>query len=149
MFWQAKRVESQASRAVSHVLVATLLVAGLAMLMMLTAGAAQASRSGKEASGSVTIVHKAQRATAMMSATSAPALAKDLSQAGERCCGEGSHSQGAGCASGFCPAFSAAIDVASSGLVLLDGSTCHVLLRQDALASTRPSPDFRPPRFSA
>ena len=146
MFWRTKPIQSQASRAVPHVLVATLLVAGLAMFMMLPGGAAQACPQGKEASDSVSIVHKAKRAVAMMSATSAPALAKDISQGGGQCCGGGSHSHGVGCASGCCSAFSAAIDVASSGVVLLDGSICHVFPRQDGLAPPRLPPDFRPPR---
>ena len=149
MFGWPKTVQSQASRGVPHVLVATLLVVGLAMFMMLTAGAAQACPPGKEANGSVTIAHKAKRAVAMMSATAAPALAKDSSQGGGQCCGGGSHSHGVGCASGCCSAYSAAIDVASSGLVLLDGSIGHVLPRQDGLASTRSPPDFRPPRTFA
>ena len=148
MFWRTKPIQSQASRAVSHVLVATLLVAGLAMFMMLTAGAAQACPQGKEASGSISIVHKAKRAVAMISATSVPALAKDISQGGGQCCGGGSHSHGVGCASGCCSAYSAA-DVASSGVVLLDGSICHVLPRQDGVTSTKLPPDFRPPRTFA
>ena len=149
MFGRSRTVHLPASRAVPHVLVATLLIAGLAMFLMLTAGAAQACPPGKEASDSVSIVHKAKRAVAMMSATSAPALAKDISQGGGQCCGGGSHSHGVGCASGCCSAFSAAIGVASSGVVLLDGSICHVLPRQDGVASTRPPPDFRPPRTFA
>ena len=143
MFWRPKAVQSQA--AVSHGLVATLLVAGIAMFMMLTAGTAQACPPGKEASGSVSIVHTAKRAVEVISATSAPALAKDISHGSAQCCGGGSHSHGIGCASGCCSAFSAAIDVASSGLVLLDGSICP-LPRQDGLAPPRLPPDFRPPR---
>ena len=146
MFRRPKATQSQATRAVPHVLVAALLVAGLAMFMMLTAGAAQACPPGKEASGSVSIEHKAKRAVAMVSAMSAPALAKDVSQGGGQCCGGGSHSHGVSCASGCCSACSAVIDVASSGVVLLDGSICHVLPRQDGLAPPRLPPDFRPPR---
>ena len=146
MFWRPQTVQSQASRAV---LVTTLLVAGFAMFMMLTAGAARACPPGKEASGSVSIVHEAKRAVAMMSATSAPALAKDISQGGGQCCGGGSHSHGVGCASGCCSACSAAIDIASSGIVLLNGSIGHVLPRQDGVVPTRPPPDFRPPRTFA
>ena len=130
MFWWPKLMQSQASRAVPHVLVATLLVTGLAMFMMLTAGAAQACPPGKDASGSVSIEHKAKRAVAMMPATYAPALAKDISQAGGRCGGGGSHSYGVGCASGCCSACSAAIDVSNSRVVLLDGSICLVSTRR-------------------
>lgn len=79
MFWRPKLVQSQGSRAVHDVLVATLLVASLAMFMMLTAGATQACPASKEASGSVSVVHKAECASAMMSATSAQALAERLS----------------------------------------------------------------------
>ena len=143
MFWRPKAVQSQA--AVSHGLVATLLVAGIAMFMMLTAGTAQACPPGKEASGPVSIVHTARRAEAVVSATSAQELAKDISQGGGQCCGGGSHSHGIGCASGCCSAVSVAIDILNSGLILLDGSICP-LPRQDGLASTRPPPDFRPPR---
>ena len=149
MFWRSKPMQSQASRAMSHVLVATLFVAGLAMLMTLTAGEAQACPPGKEASGSVSVVHKAKHAVATKSVTSAPTLAKDLSQVGGQCCGGGSHSHGVGCASGCCSACSAAIDAASSGLVLLDGSISHVLPQQSGMISTRPPPDFRPPRIIA
>ena len=149
MFWRPKAVQSQASRAAPHVLVATLLVAGLAMFMMLTAGEAQACPPGKEANGSVSIVHTAKRAVATMSATSAPGLANVISQGGGQCCGGGPHSHGVGCASGCCSACSAAIDVASSGLVLPDGAICHCLPRQSGVVSTKPRPDFRPPRTSA
>lgn len=149
-------VQLQASRAVRHVLVAILLFAGLAMFMMLTAGAAQACPPGKEVSGSVSITHKVKWAGTIAheaklivttaSASSAPVLAKTICQGGGLCCGGNSHSHGVGCASACCSAFSAAIDIASSGFFLLDGSIGHVLSRQDGLASTRPSPDFRPPR---
>lgn len=146
MFWRPKAVQSQASRAVPHVLVATLLVAGLAMFMMLTAGVAQACPPDKEAIGSVSITHEAKRAVAMVSATSAPASAKAISQGGGLCCGGGSHSHGVDCASGCCAACSAPIDIASSGVDLPDGSICHVLPRQDGVALTKLPPDFRPPR---
>ena len=146
MFWRPKPTQSQASRGGPHVLVTALIVAGLAMFMMLTAGVAQACPPDKEASGSVSIEHKAKRAGALISATSALVLAKDISQGSGQCCGGGSHTHGVGCASGCCSAYSAAIDVAGSGVILLDGSICHVLPRQDGVAATRPPPDFRPPR---
>jgi hypothetical protein len=146
MFWRPKAVNWEASRAVPHVLVATLLVAGFAMFMMLTAGVAQACPPGKVASGSVSIVHKAKHAIAMMSVISAPALAKDMSG---RCCGGGSHSHGIGCANGCCSACLAAIDIASSGLLSAEGSICHFLPRQSGVVSSRPPPDFRPPRTFA
>ena len=146
MFWRPKVMQSQASRAVPHVLVATLLFAGVAMFMMLMAGTAQACPPGQEASGSVSIEYNTNRAVAMMSATSAPALAKDISQGGGQCCAGGSHSHGVGCASGCSSACSAAVDVASSGVVLLDGSICHGLPRKSGVTSISPPPDFRPPR---
>jgi hypothetical protein len=149
MFWRPKRVHSQGSRAVAHVLVAAVLVASFAMFMVLTAGSAQACPPGKETSGSVSMAHNAKRTVATMSATSALTLTNDVSQGGGRCCGGGAHSHGVCCASGCCSALSLAIDVASSGLVLLDGSIRHVVPRQDGLAATRPPPEFRPPRTFA
>ena len=148
MFWRPEATQSQASRA-PHALVAALLVAGFAMLMIPTTGAAQACPPGNAASGSVSIVHKAKYAVAMMSARSAPALAKDISQGGGQCCGGGCHSHGIGCASGCCSACSTAIDIASSGIVLPSGSICHFLPRQAGVKSNKFPPDFRPPRTFA
>ena len=149
MFWRSSAMQSRPSRAMSHVLVATLFVAGLATLMMLTAGGAQACPPGKEASGSVSVVHKAKHAVTTKWVTSAPTLAKDLSQIGGQCCGDGCHSHCNGCVSGSCSACSAAIDAAGSGLVLLDGSIIHITAQQSGVISTRPPPDFRPPRIIA
>ena len=146
MFGRQKTVQSQASRAVPHVLAAALLVAGLAILMMLTAGMAQACPTGKEQTGdSVTIVRQAKRAVATVSVVFTP---KGISQCDGQCCGGGSHSHGDSCAIGCFSAFSAAI-ASSSGLVPLDCSICHVLTRQDRLASSSSPPDFRPPRTFA
>ena len=36
-----------------------------------------------------------------------------------------------------------------AGLVLLNGLICHVLPQQSEIISTRPPPDFRPPRTIA
>ncbi len=147
MFWRPRLMQSQA-RATSRVLVAALFVAGIAMLM-LTAGGAQACPPGKEASGSVSVVHKVKHAVATKWVTSAPTLAKDLSQVGGQCCGGGCHSHCVGCASGYCSACSAAIHAAGSGLVLLDSSTIHILAQQSGMILNRPPPDFRPPRTVA
>lgn len=145
-----KPTQSQASRAMSHALVAALFVAGLAMSMMLMAGSAEACPKGKEASGSVSVVqHKVIHSIATKWVTSAPMLAKNLSQTGGQCCGGGCHSHCKGCASGCCSAFSTAIDAAASSLVLLDGSIIHILAQQSEIISTRPPPDFRPPRIIA
>jgi hypothetical protein len=83
---------------------------------------------------------------AMVSGSSAPVLAKDMSRSGGNCCGDDSHSQGVSCASGCGAVCSTAIDIASSGVDLPDGSIGHVLLRQDGVVSTKLSPEFRPPR---
>ncbi len=149
MFWRSSQMHSQRSRATSRVLVAALFVAGVAMLMTLTAGGAQACPPGKAASGSVSVVHKVKYAVATKWVTSAPTLAKDLSQVGGQCCGGGCHSHSVGCASGCCSACSAAIHAADSGLVLLDGSAIHILARQSEMILNRPPPDFRPPRTAA
>jgi hypothetical protein len=143
-----------------HVLIATLLVGALAIFMMLTAGVAQACPRGKEASTSVSIAHKIKRVggiaheaklivTTASASSPALVLAKTICPGSGLCCGGDSHSHGLGCASTCCSACSAAIDVASLGFFLLDGRIGHVLPPQDELASTRPPPDFRPPRIFA
>lgn len=150
MFSWLKPTQSQASRAISYALVATLFLAGLAMLMMLMAGSAEACPKGKEASGSVSVVHhKVKHPIATKWVTSAPMLAKDLSQTGGQCCRGGCYFHCIGCVSVCCSAFSAAIDAAGSSLVLLDGSIIHILIQQSEMISTRPPPDFRPPRHIA
>lgn len=145
MFGRPKRVQSQASRAVSHVLVATLLVAGIAMLMMLTAGTAKACSADKEASNSASIAFQAEAAVTVGLATSYPALTKGIAQGGRHCCAGGSQSHGGDCASGCCPTCSTAT-VLSSGVVLLGDSTGHFLPQAGGIVSTRPPPEFRPPR---
>jgi hypothetical protein len=86
---------------------------------------------------------------AMVSGSSAPVLAKDMSRNGRNCCGADSHSRGVNCASGCSAACSTAIDIASSGVDLPSRSICHVLPRQDGVVSTKLSPEFRPPRIFA
>lgn len=138
---------SKKVRAVQRMLGAAILAAGVTIFLMLTAGMAQACPPGKDASGSVRVLHKAKRAAAVMLAAPAPAVAKDTCLDVGGCCGGGPHSHGVGCASGCCFACSAAADVPSSGLILPDGSIRQAVPDQDGAVSMKPSPDFRPPRF--
>lgn len=129
-----------------RVLGAAALATGVMLLLMLTAGMAQACPPGKDPAGLARVVHKSKHAVAVMSAASTPALAKDISLAGGQCCGGGAHSHAVGCASGCCFPCWAAADV---GLVLPDGSLWHGLPDEDGAVSIKPPPDFRPPRFFA
>jgi hypothetical protein len=149
MFSRPKAAVSQRVRAVQHVLGAAVIAAGVTMFLMLTAGIAQACPPGKDAGGSVRVVHKPKLPVAVMSAAFTPALAKDISLARGRCCGSGAHSLGVCCASGCCFACSAATDAVNSGLVLPDGSIRHGVPDEDGAVSVKPPPDFRPPRFFA
>ena len=148
MFWQVEATQSWVTPAMSRVLIAAVLVAGLAMSTVLTTEAAQACPTDSKSSNSVSVVQKSERALAVVSATSAPAVAIDVSQGRRRCCG-GIHSQGADCVSACCFAFSAAMNGANAGLSFAAASICHGLPRQDGLVATRPPPDFRPPRIFA
>lgn len=132
-----------------RVLGAAALATGVMLLLMLTAGMAQACPPGKDPAGLAGVVHKAKHAVAVVSAASTPALAKDISFAGGQCCGSGAHSHAVGCASGCCFACSAAADAVNSGLVLPDGSIRHGVPDEDRAVSVKPPPDFRPPRFFA
>ena len=145
MFGRSWTIHSQASRAVSHVLAAMVLVIGLTTL---STGMAQACPPGKE-STSVNIAHKAKRVVAVMSVASMPSLTKDISLGGGQCCGGGAPSHGGGCANGCCSACSAAIDVTSSGAELPEGSIRHALPPQRGVFSMKPPPNLRPPRTFA
>ena len=148
MFWQAEAKQSWVARAMSHVLIAAVLVAGIAMSTVLTTEAAQACPTDSKSSNSVSIVQKSDRTLAVVSAASAPTVTIDVSQDHRRCCG-GIHSQGADCVSACSFAFSAAMNGGISGLTFAAASIRHRLFRQDGLVATRPPPDFRPPRTFA
>lgn len=148
MFWQAEATQSGVARAMSRVLVAAVLVAGIAMSTVLTTEPAQACPTDSKSNNSVNIVQKSDRTLAALSATSAPNVIKDFSQDHRRCCG-GIHSQAADCVSACSFAFSVAMNGAISGLVFSAASVRHRLPRQDGLNATRPPPDFRPPRTFA
>ena len=126
-----------------------LLVVGLAMFMMASSGPAQAYAPGQEPSAAIGITHKTTAAVAIMAPTFASELACAISQDGEPCCGSGAQSHHANCVSGCCSACPATGDVASAGFVLLDGPTGHLLPRHSGVVSTRPPPEFRPPRILA
>ena len=148
MSWRAEATHSWVTRALSRVLIAVVLIAGLATSMMLMTEAAQAcATDSKKYSNSVGIVQKSERALAAVSAASAPTVVLDVSQDHWQCCG-GIHSQGADCVSACCFAYSAAMNGAIVGLVFA-ASIRHSLPRQDGLNATRPPPDFRPPRTFA
>ena len=138
-------MQSQPPLAVFHVLGATLLVAGIAMFMMLTAVTAKACSIDKEASNSASIAYQAEAAVTMVSAASYLALTTDIAQDGRHCSGGGSLSHGGDCASGCCSTCSSAT-VLSSGVVLFGESPGHFLSQTRGIVSTRPPPEFRPPR---
>ena len=148
MFWQAEATQSWVTRALSRVLVAVVLVAGLAMSTVLMTEAAQACATDSKSSNSVSIVQKSEQALAAVSAASSRTVVLDISQDQGRCCG-GIHSQGSDCVSACCFAFSAAMNGANAGLDFSAASIRHGLPRQDGLNATRPPPDFRPPRTFA
>ena len=147
MFWRAKATQSWVTRVLSRVLIAVVLVAGLATSIVLMTEAAQACAIDSKSSNAVSIVQKSERALAVVSAASAPTAFIDVSQDHRRCCG-GIHSQGADCVSACCFAFSTTMNGAIVGLVFA-ASIRHSLPRQDGLNATRPPPDFRPPRTFA
>ena len=145
MFWRPKRMKSQPPRAVFHVLGATLLVTGIAVFMMLTAATAKACSIDQEASNSASIAYQAEAAATIVSATSNLVLTKDIAQDGKHCCVGGSQSHGGDCASGCCSTCSSAT-VLSSGVVLFGELPGHILSQTRGVISTRPPPEFRPPR---
>lgn len=148
MFWQAEATQPWVTRALSRVLIAVVLVAGLAMPAVLMTEAAQACATDSKFSNSVSVVQKSERALAAVSAAPVPTVVLNVSQDHRRCCG-GIHSHGADCVSACSFAFSAAMNGAISGLVFAAASIRHSFPRQDGLKATRPPPDFRPPRTFA
>ena len=68
---------------------------------------------------------------------------------GAPCCAGGCHCCGVGCVNGCCAGGLAAIDVAGSNLVPTEGAAAYALPAPRNLASLKPPPDFRPPRFFA
>lgn len=148
MFWRAKATQWWVTRALSRVLIAVVLVAGLAMSTVLMTEAAQACATDSKSSNSVSIVQKSEQPLAVVSVSSAPTVAIDVSQDHRRCCG-GIHSQGADCVSACSFAFSAAMNGAIADFVFVAASIRHSLPRQDGLNATRPPPNFRPPRTFA
>jgi hypothetical protein len=147
MFWRVEATQSWVTRALPRVLIAAVLVVGLAMSTVLTTEAAQACATDSKLSNSVSIVQKSERALAVVSAASAPTVVLYVSQDHRRCC-DGIHPQGADCASACCFAVSAVTNGAIVGLVFA-ASIRHSLPRQGGLNATRLPPDFRPPRTFA
>lgn len=148
MFGRRKAL-SQEFRAIRRGLAAVVLAAGVGMFLMLTTGMAEACPPGKDASASVKVLHQAKRAVAMTAAVM-PASAQAIPATSGQCCAGAPHSHHAvGCASPCCFACSAATEALDCSLALPDGSTRHRLSDDGRAVSTKPPPDFRPPRLFA
>jgi hypothetical protein len=150
MLQRAKAGQLQAVRATHRGFPAVFLAAAFAMFLVMTGGAAQACPKDKQTAHPATDAHKIERVmvavAVVVSAGPAPLVAEGILQYGGPCCGGGCHSHGVGCASGCCSSGSTAIDVVSSGIDLPDSSIRYSSRDPGKINSTKPLPNFRPPR---
>ena len=130
-----------------------MVLALLAALLTLTTGGAEACSKHVTSGNSAhwaSIAHNARHlaqvtppATVLKAPTTVPGTS------GAPCCGGGCHCCGPGCVNGCCVGGLAAIDVAGSNLVSMEGAEAYGLPTQGSPASLKPPPDFRPPPFFA
>jgi hypothetical protein len=130
-----------------------LLVALLGAFLVFTTGAAEACSKHVT---SENFVHSAKIAQEGRHLAQVAAVVTTLKifkagheTGGAPCCAGGCHCCGVGCVNGCCAGGLAAIDVAGSNLVPTEGAAAYALPAPRNLASLKPPPDFRPPRFFA
>jgi hypothetical protein len=127
-------------------------LAALVVTMLAFAGEAKACAPGTPISAKV-LAHKMKRSTALVtSATDKTAsVARQESRslvAIQHCCGN-AQSGGSPCQGGCCSACSAALDAVSPGFVGPHLSRLYAFGVAASLVSSRPAPQFRPPRRAA
>jgi hypothetical protein len=129
----------------------TLLVALLGAFLVFTTGAAEACSKHVTSGNFVQSAKIAQegRHLAQVAVTTLKIFKAGHQKGGAPCCAGGCHYCGVGCVNGCCAGGLAAIDVTGSNLVPTEGAASYALPSPRNLASLKPPPDFRPPRFFA
>ena len=149
MFGRSKAVESIGAGVVRRLLGATLAAVAF-VIVMISGGEAHACHPGMNSGTSISVVHKVEGAAAVTLKSASRPIESRSSRSVTigSCCGGTPHSN-PGCQSGCCAACSAAVDLTNSGLDLSEEMSGHVFAKFGDVVSTKPPPDFRPPRSPA
>lgn len=147
MWWVAKGLEVTSARTAQQRALLKIAVATL-LLISTMVGTAAACPHGDRGAQSIVANYKTEGAFAAVIVSAIPSrivTTPDCSDNGP-CCGAGCHSHGVACASGWCFAGFGSIYFVGSNLFLPATSLRLLPLDQAEAMSTRPPPNFRPPR---